>query len=272
MDKVIDSISGSVPIPDSEYLGEDGLLHCKVCNKAVQTAVEFMGMKKIVRCICECKQKEQERHMEEEKRQEKDRQRRVCFAETNMASWTFQNDDRRNPKLSDAMMRYADSFADFKKESRGLLLHGGCGTGKTFFAACIANRLIDDGYKVLMTNFAQLINRMQGMFEGKQEFIGSLNRYSLLVIDDLGIERKTDSGVMQEIIFNVIDSRYRSGLPFIITTNLTKDELVKSNDIRYSRIYDRILERCFPIEVSGGSRRRQRLKDSFADTKARLGL
>lgn len=270
VDKMTDEISDRVPISDNEYLADDGLMHCTVCNDALQTEIEFLGKKKIVRCICSCKLKEIEAEKEREKREEYDRKRRICFAETNMGKWTFKNDDRNNAKLSDAVKRYCDNFAEFKSEGKGLLFYGDVGTGKTYFAACIANALIDKGYNVLMTNFATLTNKIQGMFEGKQEYINSLNRYQLLILDDLGAERKSE--FMQEQVFNIIDARYRSGLPFIITTNLSAEELKKTSDIGYSRIYDRILEKCFPIRVDGQSRRRAKVKDTFFDTKERLGL
>ena len=119
-----------------------------------------------------------------------------------------------------------------------------------------------------MTNFATLTNKIQGTFDGKQELIDSLNRYSLLIIDDLGTERNTD--YMKELVFNIIDARYRSGLPMILTTNLPMDEIKKSNDIGYTRIYDRILERCFPVAVKGHSRRRQHVRDSYVNMKDEL--
>lgn len=269
---VIDGISSNVPHPESEYIGEDGFLHCSVCHKSTECmfCVPSLGINKKVSCICDCKKKELEAAEEKKKQEERERKRRICFAETNMANWTFENDDRSNAKLSDAMQKYVNNFTEFKQDGKGLLLHGTVGTGKTFFAACIANALIDKDYPVLMTNFASLTNKIQGMFDGKQEFIESLNRYSLLIIDDLGAERKSE--YMQEMVFNIIDSRYRSGLPFIITTNLTTDEIKKPQEIGYSRIYDRILERCFPVEVSGKSRRRQNVKDTFFDVKEKLGL
>jgi len=257
--------------PKSEYMGEDGLLHCSVCHQKTETIVKhpFTGEEKKVRCICACKT-EAEKFKDRQLQEELERKRRICFSETNMKDWNFANDDRRNAKLSDAMQNYVKNFTDFRKDGKGLLLHGTVGTGKTYFSACIANALIDEGYTVLMTNFARLTNQIQGMFDGKQEFIDSLNRYSLLIIDDLGAERKSE--FMQEMVFNIIDSRYRSGLPFIITTNLTTDEIKKPQEIGYSRIYDRILERCFPVEVSGVSRRRQNVKDTFFDVKEKLGL
>lgn len=269
--EMVDAISSNVQTPpEGVYMGMDGFLHCQICTDKVETEVEVFGVKKRVRCICSCRQKELNAYKDREKREEQERRRRTCFAETNMKDWNFTNDDRRNEKLSDAMQNYVKNFTDFRRDGKGLLLHGTVGTGKTYFAACIANALIDEGYTVLMTNFARLTNQIQGMFDGKQEYIDSLNKYTLLIIDDLGAERKSE--FMQEMVFNIIDARYRSGLPFIITTNLTTDEIKKPQEIGYSRIYDRILERCFPVEVSGVSRRRQNVKDTFFDVKEKLGL
>ena len=270
IEQMTENFSNMVPKSESEYIGEDGLFHCKVCHKNTQTKVTLFGKEKTVRCICDCRKKELEQRKKQEEQEALERQRRHCFSETNMAGWTFANDDRQNAKLSDAMKKYADDFAQFKKESKGLLLYGSVGTGKTFYAACIANALIDKGYKVLMTNFARLTNQIQGMYEGKQDYIDNLNMYQMIIIDDLGAERKSE--FMQEMVFNIIDSRYRSGLPFIITTNLTAEEIKQPQGIGYQRIYDRILERCFPVEVAGASRRRKELRNTHAGVKERLGL
>ena len=100
-----------------------------------------------------------------------------------------------------------------------------------------------------MTNFSRILNTLTGMhFEDRNQFINSLNRYSLLIIDDLGIERNSDFALEQ--VFNVIDSRYRSKKPLIITTNLTLSELNNAADIAHKRIYDRILERCIPVRIN----------------------
>jgi DNA replication protein DnaC len=270
MMSAVDALSASVPLPEKEYMGEDGFLHCAKCNDRVQTDVEVFGTTRRVRCICRCRIAEKERIADRERQEESNRKRMVCFAESNMIDWTFENDDRKNPRISDAMIRYTENFPQFLKEGKGLLLHGPVGTGKTYSAACIANRLIDKGYSAFMTNFARLTNKIQGMYDGKQEYIDSLNRYSLLVVDDLGTERKSE--FMQEMVFNIIDSRYRAGLPFIVTTNLTTDEIKKPQDVGYSRIYDRILERCFPVEVAGQSRRRASVKETYNATKDILGL
>lgn len=134
-------------------------------------------------------------------------------------------------------------------DNTGLLLWGDVGTGKSFFAGCIANALLEQCVPVLMTNFAKLLNALSGMYtDDRNAYIDSLNRYSLLIIDDLGVERS--STFAQEQVFHVIDSRYRSGKPLIVTTNLTLDELKHTEDTAKRRIYDRILERCVPIRIN----------------------
>ena len=123
-----------------------------------------------------------------------------------------------------------------------------------------------------MTNeeLATLTNDLQGMSAGRNQYIEDLNRYDILVIDDLGAERKSE--YMQEMVTNIIDSRYRSGLPMIITTNLSSEEIKRPDNISFARIYDRLMERCFPQEITGPSRRKKELRESFGDMKAILGL
>lgn len=69
------------------------------------------------------------------------------------------------------------------------------------------------------------------------------------------MERDTSYGLEQ--LYNVIDSRYRSKKPLIVTTNLTLQELQNPEDTAHSRIYDRVLEMCVPIYFSGGSYRKE---------------
>ena len=59
------------------------------------------------------------------------------------------------------------------------------------------------------------------------------------------------------LILNVIDSRYRSGKPLIVTTNLTLTELQNPQDTPHARIYDRLLEMCAPVCFSGENFRRE---------------
>ena len=270
LNSIIEGLSQSVPRTENEYVGDEGLLRCSICNARVETVVNVFGKNKKVRCICDCRKAELEDYKVYEETQEREKNKKVCFMLSNMADWSFANDDKKNKQISDAMRKYAEQFDEFKKSGTGLLLYGTVGTGKTYYSACIANYLLDKGHSVLMTNFARLTNQLQGKFEGRQEYIDNLNNYDLLIIDDLGAERNSE--YMQETIFTIIDARYRTGLPFIITTNLSLNELAKTTELGYKRIYDRILERCYPVMVEGESRRVESFKNNLKGMKDILGL
>ena len=100
-----------------------------------------------------------------------------------------------------------------------------------------------------MTNFATILNDLNSHYADRNEYIQSLCRNRLLIIDDLGLERGTDYGLEQ--VYNVIDARYRSNKPLIITTNLTLNEMQNETNIARKRIYDRVLEMCIPIQIQG---------------------
>lgn len=252
---------------------KDGLLYCGKCHTPKQHRGEFLGIVKIVPCICKCRAAElqaEERQKEQEKLQERiKRQRKAGFLESDMQHWTFSADDGADPRIMRAAKKYVDNFAQFKEQGKGLLLYGGVGTGKTFAAACIVNALIDTGKLCLMTNFARVLNTLWSI-EEKQAYIDSFNKFDLLVLDDLGTERRSEYA--QEQVFNVIDSRYRAKLPLIITTNLSIEEIKKPDSVGNSRIYDRVLEMCHPVEVNGHSRRRKKVAADFKGMNELLGL
>ena len=101
-----------------------------------------------------------------------------------------------------------------------------------------------------MTSFPKILNALGGLYSfERNEYLASLNRYTLLVIDDMGTERESQYTV--ETIYTVIDERYKSGKPFIITTNIQLDALKNPQDVEHARIYDRIMERCMPVYFGG---------------------
>ena len=273
-ENIIDTCNANTKTNAGDYVGEDGLLYCGKCNTKKQVEFTIFGKVRRPMCLCKCEQERLEKEEAERKKREFEekvkRYRRLGFPESDMHKWNFENDDQSNPKLAGIMQRYVDNFLELRKQGKGLLLHGSVGTGKTYAACEAANALINKGYPVLVTNFARITNTIQGMYEGKQEYIDSLNEFQLLVLDDLGAER--DSAYMQEMIYNIIDSRYRAGLPMIITTNISIEQIKKTDNMERMRIYDRILERCFPVEVTGGSRRRQIVRDNYKNMKELLGI
>ncbi|RKI23011.1 AAA family ATPase [bacterium 1xD8-6] len=254
---VTDMLAGLIQegIADSgDYIDADtGLLMCGKCQSKKQTVVKLMGRTMKPSCLCRCKSEELEK--EEQKRKNKElmegifRLKSAGLQDRTFFGYTFANCDEAHPCAGYAY-RYVGHFAEFQKNGQGLLFWGDVGTGKTFLAGCIANALMEKNIPVLMTSFPKLLNGLGGIYSGeKNEYLKSLNRYQLLIIDDLGVER--DTPYVLETVYLVIDERYKSGKPFIITTNLSLEKLQNPADLEHGRIYDRIMERCIPVAFSG---------------------
>lgn len=262
LSELIERQKANVRINECDYR-KDGLLYCGKCDTPKEVMAEAFGKPIVIPCLCVCEAKKRDEREAELKRQKELGKilnlRKLGFSEDEMQNWTFDKDDGSNPKTIETAKRYVECFGEMYQDGKGLLLFGGTGTGKTFTAACIANALIDKGVPCLMTNFARLINTISGTYE-KQDVLDKLNRYSLLVIDDLAAERDTE--YMSETVYNIIDARYRSGKPLIVTTNLTAEELKNPLELRKQRIFSRLYEMCIPIHVEGPDRRKAKLREN----------
>lgn len=241
------------------------LLMCGKCHTKKQTLVKLMGRTMKPSCLCRCKAEELEK--EEQKRKEKElmegisRLKSAGLQDNTFFGYTFANCDETHP-CAEYAHRYAEHFTEFQKNGQGLLFWGNVGTGKTFLAGCIANALMESNIPVLMTSFPKLLNALGGIYSGeKNDYLQSLNRYQLLIIDDLGVER--DTPYVLETVYLVIDERYKSGKPFIITTNISLQELQNPADLEHGRIYDRIMERCVPVAFSGRNYRTQKGRENM---------
>ena len=239
-----------------QYRGEDGLIYCGKCHTPVQCRITFEGRERIMPCICKCQKEERERQEQRMKEEEQllyvRRLKATGIQERHLQDWTFAS-ATDTPSIQMAK-RYTENWKKVKAENLGLLLWGDVGTGKSFLAACIANALLEKGVPVLMTNFSKILNQMGAMYSDERyRYIASFNRFSLLIIDDLGIERNTEYALEQ--VYAVIDERYKTGLPLIITTNLTISQLRNPEDVAHARIYSRVLEMCTPVHVPGHDRR-----------------
>ena len=240
---------------------EPEIIHrCEKCGEPDVIRVKLLANWFSATAMCRC-QKEAKAKQEEEKarqafRDEIVRNKSVAFTDRAMQNCIFENDDGTNPGVRNIAVKYAEKFEKIKKSGKGLLFFGAVGNGKTFYAGCIANYLLDRGYKVLLTNIYRIEGRMRHEAD-RDDYIDSLERYDLLIIDDFGTERDTE--YMNEIVFQIIDARYRSSLPMILTSNITLEELGRPESIKNQRIFSRILDRCVPIEFTGKDRRRENI-------------
>lgn len=232
---------------------ETGLLMCGKCHTKKQKKLSFLGEERVVGCLCKCTaeelEKERARREAEENLMRIQQMKSAGLQDRTFYHYTFARCDTSQENAVYAK-RYVEHFKEMAQMGQGLLFWGNVGTGKTFLAGCIANALLEQKIPVLMTSFPKILNALGGLYSAERnEYLASLNRYTLLVIDDMGIER--ESQYTLETVYTVIDERYKSGKPFIITTNIQLDILGNPQDLEHARIYDRIMERCMPIFFGG---------------------
>lgn len=236
----------------------DGIWHCYICRKPKTRIMQFAGATWEIHQLCDCElaqyKKERSAFFKEQKKIRIDNLRHMAFSDERFRRCTFDTDDGSNTNLMTIAKNYVEKFPKALEQGKGLVFCGTVGTGKTFAAACIANALLDRGYACMVTNFETISNVLQSCYEERYRFIEELNTFDLLVIDDLGAERNTE--YMQKGVVNtIIDNRYRSMKPIIITTNLTKEQFCNPKEVDSARIYSRLKEICFFVENNTADRR-----------------
>lgn len=169
--------------------------------------------------------------------------------------FSFDNDDKSNPKISRLCQKYCTRIDDVKKNNIGILFFGDIGGGKSFFASCTCNEILNlKNTTICATSISRILNTAQSARD-RQRLIDRLSSYQMLMLDDFGSERGTEFAMEQ--VFSIIDARYRAQLPVIITTNLTLNEMENPTNISDSRLFDRVLEMCpIRVHVPGSSKRK----------------
>lgn len=244
----------AIPEEASDYR-EGERLYCGICRTPKEMILPPpFGQK--VRCLCRCAQEKQASEERQRRKQEEadkvGRLRAGGIASPELRKAVFACDDGTNPEVMAKLRRYAENWEKMEEANCGLLLYGAVGTGKSFGAACVANYLIDRNIPVFMGNLGGLLNDLH-CAPDKNAYIRNLMAYPLLIIDDFGIERQTEYA--QEQVYHLINERYLSGKPMIVTTNLSETYLRRETDLTKRRIFDRVLEMCPPLCVRGANRR-----------------
>ena len=271
MEKVVFTMADTT-IEQEDYTAEDGLLYFGKCRTPKEAYFSEDKMKLLGRdrhpAECDCRKAE---HMEREAAESRRKHiqpvedlKRRGFTDKAMWEWTFANDNGRCEQMRNAHT-YVNAWEKISTGNYGLLLWGSVGTGKSYFAGCIANALMEKEISVKMTNFALILGDLVATFDGKNTCISRLCSYPLLILDDFEMEWGMGNGPEQ--IYNVVDSRYRSQKPLIITTNLSIDELYNPRDAAHKRIYDRVTEMCTPICFSGVIFRREKTQQKMERLK-----
>ena len=165
-------------------------------------------------------------------------------------------DARMDSKALAACKAYAENFDIVGRYDKhnSIILSGSVGIGKTHLAAAVANYLIDSkNVVVCFGSIVELLDKVRGEMQmGRDLTKYNMKRSPLLVIDDLGKEKPSEW--TNQTLYEVINSRYESQSPMIITTNLSIRELSARYD---NSVVSRLTEMSRVINMTGDDRRKE---------------
>lgn len=170
-------------------------------------------------------------------------------------------DAKRDREAFDACSRYASDERLMDRRLNSLLIAGGYGSGKTHLAAAVTQALAGRGMSVLFGTSISHLDAIKSDFDntGINRYMAKMKSANVLVIDDLGKEKKSDW--TKQILFDVVNYRYEHKLPIIITTNLVskdgKEFSALANHVE-GAVYSRICEMCNIVVTKGGDYRQGR--------------
>ncbi len=155
---------------------------------------------------------------------------------------------KRMTKIFNHCLDYAKNF---NLNSKGLLLMGSTGLGKTHLSLAIANEVINNGYSVVYVSAPDILSKLEHVHfsydhTAEQELMQSLIDCDLLILDDLGTEFVTQFS--STAIYNLFNTRINMGKPIIINTNLLEEELA---DIYTKRFTSRLTSSCEQLSFIG---------------------
>lgn len=140
----------------------------------------------------------------------------------------------------------------FVREAANVIAVGKPGVGKSHLAAALGYDLISQGYPVLWTSTAAL---MQRLLAAKRDLrlpreLSRLDRFACLILDDIGyVQHDQDE---MEILFTLLAERYERR-SLVITTNLmfSEWERIFKNPMTTMAAIDRVVHHSVILDLMG---------------------
>lgn len=170
--------------------------------------------------------------------------------------------DFSNPERTEVLKQITRFMANYKKESftKGILLHGPFGTGKTLLLLHLAHNLTKQNIRVLFAYYPDLVRHLKSTITTNtlEDHIDKLKNVEILILDDVGAENNS-SFVRDEILGPILQYRMMANLPVFMTSNYSTDLLREhfkesrdeANLIKSDRIVERIRYMMEVVELKG---------------------
>jgi len=148
--------------------------------------------------------------------------------------------------------KYADRVDEHRAAARSLLIVGPVGTGKSSAAALVAEAAAEKGLTIGWAYVPELVDQLHDG-KGRSDVIRGQIAPDLLVWDDFGVGglQVWQTGLLDR----VVERRYRSGRPMVVTSNLPVKALLESDDGSITRMADRWRDGGFMAQLRGDSYR-----------------
>jgi len=164
--------------------------------------------------------------------------------------------------ISAQQMKLKMQNIDWLSQGHNIILFGASGLGKTHLAAALGYALIEKSIRVKFTSSTALVQQLQKSREdlGLEDMLKKLDKYELLILDDIGYVKKSDSE--SQVLFELIAHRYeRSSL--LITTNQAFSDWgsIFGDNMMTVAAIDRLVHHADIFQIEGESyRKKQALK------------
>ncbi len=148
-------------------------------------------------------------------------------------SMTFESFDYKLPNLpkdiQENLERAYQTALDYARNPEGWLVFiGEIGCGKTHLAASIVNYQYEHNKPAIFVDVSELLNKLKSSFNRNSDtsyndVIERVKKAPLLVLDDFGAVNS--SAWNQDELYRIINTRYNSKLPTVITSSVSLNDM-----------------------------------------------